>query len=129
MNPDKNVVENQEYATLENGPKVRTDVDNGLTSIRLASSCFLQPNSKTQVLVSSRMMGLIVTEPKGPLFVKYGFRAMNSDHEVRENKAFTILLSNVSRNPRRLQKRNCSCFRLPLADRTCSSHERRSAQA
>ena len=67
----KNFVEYQEYATFEDGSKVRTGVSNGLTSIRRASSWVLQPNSQTQVLVSSRMKRIIVTEPTGYFYVKY----------------------------------------------------------
>ena len=84
-NPDKNFLEYHEYATLEDGSKVRTGVDNGLTSIRLASSCVLQPNSQTQFLVTSRMKGIIVTETNGSLSFKYGIRAMNIFHEVQEH--------------------------------------------
>ena len=63
------------------------------------------------------MKVIIVTEPKGYLYVKYGIRAMNIVHEVKENKPFTILLSNFSRIARRPPKGMIITFasRSPIA--------------
>ena len=89
---------------MEDGTRVKIGRDNGLTSIRLSMSCNLQLNSQTQVLVTSRMKGLIVTEPKGSFLTKLSIIVINSVHEVLENRSFTILLSNFSHHARRIPK-------------------------
>ena len=96
QDPDRNVSECQDFATLEDGTRVKTGCDHGLTFIRLSMSFTLQPNSQTQMLVTSRMKGLVVTEQKGSISTKLGIRFMNSVHEVMENRPFMILLSNFS---------------------------------
>ena len=123
QDPDRNVIEYHEYVTLQDGTTVRTGKDNGLTSIKLASQCVLPPTSQTQVLVTTRMRGLIVTEPKGSLSAKFHVRAMNSVHEVQENKPFTILLSNFSKRARRFPKGMIVAFatRSPIAYVSLSS--------
>ena len=80
-------------------------------------SCSPQPNSQTQVLVTSRMKGLIVNELKCSLSTKLGIRVMKSVHEAMENRPFTILISNFSRHAHLLPKVTAIAFtsRSPLA--------------
>ena len=104
FDPDKRIVEFQEYTTMEDGTKVKIGREKTMTHIRLANACDLKPHSQTTVLVTTRMKGLIVTEPKASLAHKFGVRIMNSVHEVTESRPFTVILSNLSSKKRRLPK-------------------------
>ena len=98
------MVEYHEYATWEDGAKVRTGREEKLTSISLANSCVLKPHSQTHVLVTTRLKGPIITEPKSALATKFGVRAMKNVNEVLEDRPFTILMSNFSGKARRFPK-------------------------
>ena len=91
---NRHVSEFQDFATLEDGKRVKTGYDNWLNSVLLAMSCTLPPNSQNQVLVTSHNKGLIVIEPKGSISTKLGIRVMNNFHEVIKNRPLTVPFSN-----------------------------------
>ena len=75
-----------------------------LCLVRLSRPVTLPAFTQCRAVVSTKLEGLILTEPKPDVQTKYGVRCVNSVHETAEGEDFDIILTNFTAKERKLPK-------------------------